>query len=55
MERVVLREKLVDKNGWLHYVYLSSEYALHTYIILHMLEEWDRPKSTKNNPSQHQV
>ena len=29
MENFVLRESLVDKNGWQHYVYQAGECALH--------------------------
>ena len=29
MENFVLRERLVDKNGWQHYVYQAGECALH--------------------------
>ena len=29
MENFVLREKLVDRNGWQHYVYQADECALH--------------------------
>ena len=33
MENFVLRESLVDKNGWPHYVYQADECALHgTYV-----------------------
>ena len=33
MENFVLRERLVDKNGWQHYVYQAGECALHgTYV-----------------------
>ena len=33
MENFVLRERLVDKNGWQHYVYQADECALHgTYV-----------------------
>ena len=33
MENFVLRERLVDKNGWQHYVYEAGECALHgTYV-----------------------
>ena len=35
MENFVLRERLVDKNGWQHYVYEAGECALHgTYVQL---------------------
>ena len=33
MENFFLRESLVDKNGWQHYVYQADECALHgTYV-----------------------
>ena len=33
LENFVLRERLVDKNGWQHYVYQADECALHgTYV-----------------------
>ena len=33
LENFVLRERLVDKNGWQHYVYQTDECALHgTYV-----------------------
>ena len=33
MENFVLRERLLDKNGWQHYAYQAGECALHgTYI-----------------------
>ena len=33
LENFVVRERLVDKNGWQHYVYQADECALHgTYV-----------------------
>ena len=32
LENFVLRERLVDKNGWQDYVYQADECALHIYI-----------------------
>ena len=38
MEKFVLRERLVDKNGWQHYVYQAGECALHgTYVYMILL------------------
>ena len=31
LENVVLRERLVDKNDWQHYIYQADECALHIY------------------------
>ena len=33
MENFVLRERLVDKNGWQHYVYQADECALHGIYV----------------------
>ena len=41
MENFVLKERLVDKNGWQHYVYQADECALHgTYV--RATADWDR-------------
>ena len=32
LKHFVLRERLVDKNGWQHYVYQADECALRIYI-----------------------
>ena len=33
MGNFVLRERLIDKNGWQHYIYQAGKYALHgTYV-----------------------
>ena len=33
LENFVLRERLVDKNGWQHYVYQADECALHDSYV----------------------
>ena len=33
LENFVLRERLVDKNGWQHYVYQADECALHRIYV----------------------
>ena len=45
LENFVLKEKLVDKNGWQHYVYQADECAIHGAYV-RATTNWDRVIAT---------
>ena len=45
MENFVLKERLVDKNGWQHYVYQAGECAIHG-VYFRATTNWDRVITT---------
>ena len=46
LENFVLKEKLVDKNGWQHYVYQADECAIHGVYFRATTKNWDRVIAT---------
>ena len=45
LEKFVLKERLVDKNGWQHYVYQVGECAIHS-VYFRATTNWDRVIAT---------